>query len=139
MLSIPPLPWKAFEEPRPDDEYLVVLTFLPLRRLSKLPAFLAFVRKIQQQLNAGPDGLVGYSLLAKPLRSNYWTLSVWRDGAALGRFIQASPHREAMQELPKALSGFRTTRWNALASALPPGWSDALARGDADRTASPTT
>jgi quinol monooxygenase YgiN len=129
--SIPPLPWKAFEEPQPDREYLVVLTFLPPRRLSKLPAFLAFVRKIQRQLNAGPDGLIGYSLLAKPLRSNYWTLSVWRDGAALERFIQASPHREAVHELPKALSGFRTTRWTTPASAVPPAWSDALARGAA--------
>ena len=131
MPSIPPTPWKAFQAPQPDHEYLVVLTFLPPRRLSKLPAFLAFVRKIQRQLNGGPDGLVGYSLLAKPLRSNYWTLSVWRDGVALGRFIQASPHREAMRELPKALSGFRTTRWTTPGSAVPPTWDDALARGEA--------
>jgi quinol monooxygenase YgiN len=129
--AIPPTPWKAFEEPQPDLEYLVVLTFLPVRRLSKLPAFLAFVRKIQQQLNAGPDGLIGYSLLAKPLRSDYWTLSVWRDRAALGRFIQAPPHREAMQKLPNVLSGFRSTRWTTPASAMPPDWSDALARGEA--------
>jgi quinol monooxygenase YgiN len=130
VASIPPTPWKSFEEPQSDAEHVVVLTFLP-PRLSKLPAFLAFVRKIQHQLNDRPDGLIGYSLLAKPLRSNYWTLSVWRDGAALGRFMQASPHREAMQELSKALSGFRTTRWTTPSSALPPSWSDALARGEA--------
>jgi heme-degrading monooxygenase HmoA len=110
---------------------LVVLTFLPPRRLSKLPAFLAFVRKIQRQLNGGSDGLIGYSLLAKPLRSKYWTLSVWRDAVALGRFIQASPHREAMRELSTALSGFRTTRWTTPGSAVPPSWDDALARGEA--------
>lgn len=131
MPSIPPpLPWKALGEPQPEREYLVLLTFLPVRRLTKLPRFLSYVRKIQRQLDAGPDGLIGYSLLAKPFRSNYWTLSVWDDRAALARFIQASPHREAMRELPKAMSGFRTTRWTSVGSAVPPTWRDALARGE---------
>jgi hypothetical protein len=126
----PPLPWKAFAEPQPEREYLVLLTFLPLRRLSKLPRFLAFVHRIRRQLDARPDGLIGYSLLAKPLRSDYWTLSAWEDAAALGRFIQESPHREAMDELPTVLTGFRVTRWTALGSAIPPSWSDALTRGE---------
>jgi quinol monooxygenase YgiN len=102
----PPLPWKALGEPQPDREYLVLLTFLPPRRLSKLPRFLSYVRKIRQQLDAAPEGLIGYSLLAKPLRSNYWALSVWEDEAALARFLQASPHRDVMQELPKVFQRF---------------------------------
>jgi hypothetical protein len=36
-----------------------------------------------------------------------------------------------MQKLPNALSGFRSTRWTTRASAVPPDWSDALARGEA--------
>ena len=131
MASIPPpLPWKASAEPQADRDYLVLLTFLPLSRLSKLPRFLGYVRKIQRQLDACPDGLIGYSLLAKPLRSKYWTLSVWDDAAALGRFIEQSPHRDAMRELPQVLTGFRTTRWTLPGSAVPPAWSDALARGE---------
>jgi hypothetical protein len=124
------LPWKAFAEPEPEREYLVVLTFLPPHRLSKLPRFLGYVRKIRKQLDARPDGLIGYSLLAKPLRSRYWTLSVWDDVGALGRFIRESPHREAMTELPSVLTGFRTTRWKVFGSGVPPAWSDALARGE---------
>ena len=86
MPSIPPpLPWKALAEPRPDREYLVVLTFLPPRRLSKLPRFFGDVRNIRKQLNARPDGLIGNSMLAKALRSRYWTLSVWEDIGALGQ------------------------------------------------------
>jgi hypothetical protein len=127
---IPPLPWKALAEPQSDGEYLVVLTFLPLRRLSKLPRFLSYVNRIRHQLDAAPEGLIGYSLLAQPFRSKYWTLSVWDDGAALGRFLGASPHRDAMQELPNVLTGFRTTRWTSPGSAVPPTWSDALARGE---------
>jgi quinol monooxygenase YgiN len=123
-------PPQVLAEPQPERDYVVVLTFLPLRRLSKLPRFLSYVRKIRQQLDAPPEGLIGYSLLAKPLRSNYWTLSVWEDEAALGRFIQGAPHRDAMRELPKVLSGFRTTRWTSMGSVGPPTWSDALARGE---------
>jgi quinol monooxygenase YgiN len=88
------------------------------------------VRQIRHQLDAAPERLIGYSLLAQPLRSNYWTLSVWEDEAALGRFIQALAHRDAMRQLPKVLSGFRTTRWTSPGSAGPPTWSDALARGE---------
>lgn len=84
--------------------------------------------KIRRQLEARPDGLAGYSLLAQPLSSNYWTLSAWDGPAALGKFIRESPHREGMQELPKTLSDFRTWRWNAAGEALPPAWDDALAR-----------
>jgi hypothetical protein len=116
----PPTPWKAFGEPTPDAEYLVLLTHLPVRRLRALPRFLNYVRMIRKQLNGGPTGLAGYSLLAQPFSSNYWTLSAWESLAALGRFIQESPHREAMDELPQTLSNFRTWRRRCAGSALSP-------------------
>lgn len=124
----PPSPWKAFGEPQADVEYLVMLTLLPVRRLTALPKFLGYVVKIRGQLEAGPDGLAGYSLLAQPLRSKYWTLSAWENGAALGGFIRESPHREAMEELPKALTDFQTWRWQSSGRGLPPSWPEALAR-----------
>jgi quinol monooxygenase YgiN len=124
----PPLPWKQFSEPDADVEYLVLLTYLPVRRLLRLPRFLAYVRKIRKQLDAAPAGLVGYSLLAKPHRSRYWTLSAWADAAAVGAFIGQSPHRDAMTALRDALPGFQTMRWTVPGSELPPAWEDALAR-----------
>jgi quinol monooxygenase YgiN len=127
LLRVPALPWTGLVEPDPEGEYLVVLTYLPLTRLSRLPAFLRYVRRIRGQL-AGTEGLVGYSLLARPLRSRYWTLSVWRDRAALDDFVRRPPHRDAMAELPRALQGFRTTVWSASGGAVPPSWDDALAR-----------
>ena len=105
-----------------------MLTHLPVRRISALPKFFSYVGKIRRQLEAGPEGLVGYSLLAQPLSSNYWTLSAWDGPTALGGFIRESPHSEAMEELPKTLSNFRTWRWKAAGSALPPAWDAALAR-----------
>ena len=106
----------------------MLLTHLPVGRLSKLPLILSYTRKIQKQLDAAPDGLIGYSLLAKPLRSNYWTLSVWRDRDALAGFMRQAPHREAMEKLRGVLSGFRTDRWTLGGRELPPSWDDALAR-----------
>jgi hypothetical protein len=57
----PPTPWKSLAEPQSDRDYVLLLTHLPVRRLSKLPLFLRYVRRIRQQLDAAPDGLVGYS------------------------------------------------------------------------------
>lgn len=82
-----------------------------------------------RRVEARPAGLVGYSLLAKPHRSRYWTLSAWADAGALAAFIGQSPHRDAMTGLGAALPGFQTTRWTVSGGELPPTWQDALARG----------
>jgi hypothetical protein len=124
---MPATPWKPLLQAEPEREYLVLLTFLPMRRVLRLPQFLRYVRRIQKQLDR-TDGLLGYSLLARPLRSKYWTLSVWESDEALSGFIRERPHRDAMVDLPNYLSGFRTTRWMLPGSALPPRWTDALAR-----------
>jgi|SRR5579884_1080818 len=124
----PPTPWKTLAEPQPDHEYVLLVTHLPLRRLSRLPQFLRYVRKIQRQLDAAPDGLIGYSLLAKPLSSNYWTLSAWRDSEAVAGFIEQAPHRDAMHELAKILPGFKSDRWTVTGHDLPPSWKDARSR-----------
>ena len=123
----PPMPWRAFGETQPDGDYLVLLTHLPVRRPTALPTFLRHVWRIRGQLEAAPTGLAGYSLFAQPFSSNYWTLSAWESSAAMGAFMRASPHREAMVELPKVLSEFRTWRWTSTGRALPPSWDDALA------------
>ncbi len=124
----PPTPWKSFAEPRSDHDYLLVLTHLPVRGVSRLPLFFRYVRQIRRQLDAAPDGLLGYSLLAKPLSSNYWTLSAWRDSDALAGFVRQHPHREAMHELSKTVPGFKIDRWIVKGHELPPRWEDALAR-----------
>jgi hypothetical protein len=127
----PPQPWKAFGEPEAERDYLVLLTHLPVRRLPALPKFLRYVWRIRKQLERKPPGLVGYSLLAQPFSSNYWTLSAWEDQRALGGFVRESPHRDAMKELPETLSNFKTWRWSSTGSDLPPSWDEALERRSA--------
>jgi hypothetical protein len=74
----------VFGEPEAEHEYLVLLTHLLVRRLTSLPKFLSYVWRIRKQLESAPAGPVGYSLLALPFSSNYWTLSAWASPAALG-------------------------------------------------------
>jgi heme-degrading monooxygenase HmoA len=124
---VPPTPWKTLRAPQPGREYVVLLTYLPMRKPAKLPAFFGYVRQIRAQLD-GTSGVIAYSLLARPLRSQYWTLTVWESDEALRHFVREPPHADAMRELPRFLSGFRTTRWTADGSAVPPSWRDALER-----------
>ena len=124
---MPASPWRSLSTPDPDAELLVLRTFLPLSRLSQLPRFLRYVVRITRQLETA-NGLAGYTLLARPLRSRYWTLSAWESAEALGAFVHAEPHASAMRELPQTLRGFETVRWTVKASELPLSWDDALAR-----------
>ena len=39
---------------------------------------------------ASAEGVLGYSVLARPKR--FWTLSAWKDEAALHAFVQFPPH-----------------------------------------------
>jgi len=91
------------------------------------PRFGRFVQAIRKQL-VGTPGLVGYSLLAKPLRHEYWTLSVWEDDGAVKDFVQTAPHAEVMKALGADMGPTSFTRWQATGRTLPPSWTDALAR-----------
>ncbi len=66
----------------PGNTYLVMASHLPLKRITSTVRFMRAVMAVRRQLSAA-DGLVGYTLRAKPLSRDYWTLSVWRDRAAL--------------------------------------------------------
>ncbi|CAN5580225.1 hypothetical protein BH24ACT13_BH24ACT13_08390 [soil metagenome] len=128
MPSLPArLPWKQLGDPDPAHEYLIVLTYLPVKRLYHLPRFFFYTRMVQRQLDAAPTGLAGYSMAARPFRSRYWTLTAWDDAVAVGAFISKPPHRNAMKHTT-SLATFRSIRWVLPGHALPPTWGDALTR-----------
>ena len=58
-----------------------------------------------------------------------WTLSVWRDEAALDEFEKNSPHSDAMKNVSHQLTGSQKfVGWKILSSNVPPDWNDALNR-----------
>jgi heme-degrading monooxygenase HmoA len=124
---MPASPWKRLREVEAEREYIVWVTYIPVRRFAKTPQFLSAVWKIRKQLDRS-EGLVGYSLRAKPFSSDYWTLSVWESDAAVRFFTQGQPHRRVAQQMSSfATTGFALSRWTAVGSAVPPTWDDALA------------
>ena len=76
---------------------------------------------VRKQLAATP-GVVGFSLLARPLRKQYATLSVWVDDAALAAFAAAQPHADLMTGLAPEMGPTRFVRWTINGSDGRPSW-----------------
>ena len=82
----------------PGTGYLVMASHLPLKRITATVRFFRAVFAVRKQL-AAADGLIGYTLRAKPLARDYWTLSVWTDNTALREFMRTPPHVKVMTSL----------------------------------------
>lgn len=119
------LAWQSVHPPTRGREYLVLLTYLPLKGYRKMITFARYVRGVRKQLAETP-GLIGYSLRAKVLRHRFWTLSVWEDDAALMAFVRKEPHRTTMGALQPHMDATAFIRWNIAGSDLPPSWDEAM-------------
>ena len=123
-------PWVTFRAPEPDREYLALLTELPLARFRDLGKFFLYTFRIDAQLKKTP-GVVGYSLMAHVCRKRSWTLSVWEDEAALGKFVVQIPHAQVMSALAGKMKQTRFVRWSIRGSEYPLRWDDAFQKSDA--------
>jgi hypothetical protein len=75
-----------------------------------------------------PWGALGVSLVARELRRTFWTLSAWRDEAALSAAFEAEPHRHLIEHFKPRMAGSSFVTWTAPATALPISWEEALRR-----------
>jgi len=89
--------------------------------------FFRGVSAVRKQL-AAADGLVGYTLRARPLARDYWALSVWQGETALREFIRAAPLVGLMRSLKPVMGPTRFTPWMIRAEDGRPGWAVALDR-----------
>jgi heme-degrading monooxygenase HmoA len=124
---MPALPWKEFAKADDHAEYLVMASFLPLARLRATLRFFRFVGEIRRQL-ATAEGLIGYSLWAKPIAKQYWTLSVWSDEAALLTFMRTQPHDAIMARLRPDMDPTKFVRWTVKGAETRVSWDEALRR-----------
>ena len=131
---MPASPWTTFREVKADQVYLVQLTYLPLKRYRMLFRFLRYSSVVQKQL-ASAEGAVGFSLRAKPLRREFWTMSVWTNREALMDFTRSAPHYEIMRALDRHMRKTVFIDWQCKGSELPPAWKSALKRFEAGRAA----
>jgi len=122
---VPDLPWTARAAMEPGTAYLVMASHLPLKRVTATVRFFRAVSAVRKQL-ATADGLIGYTLRAKPLARDYWTLSVWQDDAALRQFMRTSPHVGVMTSLKPVMGATKFVTWTATAADGRPSMAAAL-------------
>jgi quinol monooxygenase YgiN len=120
-------PWKSLGSLEADRQYLVLASSIPPKRVSSTWSMFTGSRAVRKQMLAA-DGVLGFSMLAEPLRKHYATLSVWRDEAALDAFAATSPHARLMAELAPAMNEPRFVRWTIAGRDGVPSWFDALDR-----------
>lgn len=120
-------PWKSMKPIEPDREYLVFASSIPPRTRSSTLALFKGASAVRKQL-ATAEGVIGFSLLARPLRKQYVTLSIWEDESALAAFADQTPHRELMATLAPEMAPTTFVRWTITGSDGRPSWSDALRR-----------
>ena len=111
----------------PDRDYLVLASNIPPLSRSATRRLFSGASAVRKQL-AKTEGVVGFSLLARPLRKQYATLSVWVDEQALAAFADASPHHELVAKLSPEMGPTKFVRWTIKGSDGRPSWQDALQR-----------
>jgi len=121
------LPWTTRAEMEPGLDYLVMASHLPLKRITSTVRFFRGVSAIRKQL-ATADGLAGYTLRAKPLARDYWTLSVWQDETALRAFMRTPPHVGLMTSLRPFMGPTKFATWRISAADGRPSLAGALQR-----------
>jgi hypothetical protein len=94
----------------PGSVYVMMASHLPLKRIRSTGRFVRAVARVRKQL-ASAEGLVGYTLRAKPLARDYWTLSVWADRSALQAFMRTEPHVVLMNSLKPIMGPTKFVQW----------------------------
>jgi quinol monooxygenase YgiN len=124
---VPASPWRTFGSPAPEQDYVALLSYLPLKSYWRIPVFFFYTAQVVKQL-ASAAGVLGYSVLAHPSSKRFWTLSAWKDDAALQAFVQYPPHVRIMNALTLHMHETNFVRWTVKGSELPLSWDDALIR-----------
>lgn len=107
---------------------VVVVTHAVLDNDERVP-FDAYVDKLSDAMEANRyEGLLGYSIRKVLFGDEVWTLTVWRDEAALRGFMSSGLHREAISSAPRAVVSLRSHHFKWPSTEGPVSWGEALAR-----------
>lgn len=125
---MPTLPWMPVNRPTDTDAVAVVMaSHFKVRGFRHVLPFFIDALRVHRQVRRA-DGAYGISLVARPLRREFWTLSAWRDQAALHAMVRTEPHRGVMKRHRAAMAETTFRFWTVPAGDLPVNWDDALRR-----------
>ncbi|MBW0015712.1 hypothetical protein [Mycobacterium sp.] len=129
---MPTIPWttpKLLANPPASSDVVVMASRFELRSFRDVPQFLLAAMRIRRQMLNSP-GVLGLSLIAKPLHKSFFTLSAWQDREALDASVPRQPHAPTMVHFHPKMAGSRFVFWTVPRSELPIKWPDALRRLD---------
>ncbi|MDA7967305.1 hypothetical protein [Ruegeria sp.] len=125
---MPETPWiSPFKiNPEPETDYIIQITYLPLRSYLDFPTFFKDVQKVQDQLQKS-HGLIGFKLRADILAKQGYTISVWENAESLKKFISSGAHKETMDQSRDYLGeGRKFVTAFIKGSDFPPSWEWAI-------------
>ncbi len=141
---MPTLPWVTPNPAPPQGTAVVMASRFEVRSLRAVPRFFLKSLVAWKQVRSAP-GAFGASLVARPAKRVFLTLSAWESRDALYAYSRAEPHRGIMTGLRATMRRSTFTFWEVPVGELPISWEEAerrLAdqeRADAATDAGPTT
>ena len=111
-------PWMRYAADK-GKEYLAMVSYFRLKGYGAMPEFLWNTLRVGRQLSRS-EGLVCYSTGARFGSLEFWSVSVWEDGRALGGFVRASPHSEIMQAMRPHVERSEFVSWGVDGASVPP-------------------
>ena len=126
---MPTLPWAAPKQRPPlAANPTVMASKFQLRDRRDVPAFfLAALRIRRQMLNS--SGVLGVSLIAKPLKGTFFTLSAWESREHLQAAVVGQPHVETMKRFAPRTAQSLFAFWTPTTDSRPT-WQEAHHRLD---------
>ena len=105
--------------------HIVSITRFRARSLLRLPAFAWHAARAIFQLR-GADGYLGGAVKRDADRA-FWTMTVWRDEAAMRAYLRSGAHGAAMPRLRDLAVEASMVRWSTETANLP-DWEEAVQR-----------
>lgn len=96
----------------------VSLTRLRLRGYRHVPSFLWQARLSSEQARRSPGFLAG-AVFASPLHRTFWTMTVWKEEAAMRSFRGGGDHRHVMTRLADWCDEAAVAHWQQRDAAVP--------------------
>ncbi|MEU1418883.1 DUF3291 domain-containing protein [Kitasatospora sp. NPDC005751] len=124
---MPTIPWITPHPATPGTQAVVMASRFEVHSLGDVPRFLLKSYAVWRQIQSAP-GALGASLIARPTKRTFYTLSAWESQQALQDFARAEPHRSIMTGLRSTMRESVFTYWQAPVEQLPVGWPEAHRR-----------
>jgi heme-degrading monooxygenase HmoA len=124
--------WKQVAPIDPGQTYIAFASRIPPKSVKSTWRLFKGSRAVAAQL-AKTNGVIGFSLLARPFRKEYATISLWLDDAALAEFARSHAHARLQDELTAEMAETTFVRWTVQGRNPAPSWSETIARLDQPR------